>query len=428
MEVGTHGKVLWERTCIEAFVRFGGPRTAGIATWRILPARHPGRGHVGRSGTVRASEEHAGPVLTRKQLAEQLHRQSIPTVPGSALTGYLNSLHALPGFESHAPEPFSRDPGGTPLTRSGWRGALGEVSAQRSGVVPQRNLNEFQHNHPIFDLRDYKGGLNSVKTSVRSANARADPFGTYLQGMKDMVGLRPGTYARAREALYPSLSAAEGEALMLRNGYLCVNEDHVEPFRAALLDPENYRRQSYRQIADRFLEMEPVRIAGTVHLRYQTLENTLRGTGTSASVRQQVETCLLRSSGGGHFQNCSWWRSMEAASEGTQRRRESREDGGRRRGCRVIACRSWSPPLRNGSDRIARGSVEDHDRGWSRRLHRRSRPEFCHGQRGTVRGPRPSPARDGLTIGDRYGPWTWWPCRRWTCCPRFLDDSPCSRR
>ena len=158
--------------------------------------------------------------------------------------------------------------------------------------MPQQNLNEVQRNHPIFDLRDVRGGLNSVKTSVRAADTRGDPFGTYLQGLKDVVGLRTGTYARAREALYPALPAADGEALMMRNGYLSVNEDHVEPFRAALRDPENYRRQAYRDIADRFLEIEPVRIAGTVHRRYQTLESTIRGQGTPAALRQQVEAAL----------------------------------------------------------------------------------------------------------------------------------------
>ena len=234
----------------------------------------------------------AGTVLTRKQLEALLGHHGIPTVSGSALSGYLNSLHALPGFESHASESFSEEPGRTPLSRSGWRGALGELSAQRGGLIPQQDLNALRNNHPIFDLRDRRGGLNSVKTSVRSDASRGDPFATYLRGLRDVMGLRTETYASARAALYPQLSPDEGEALMMRNGYVSVNADHVEPFREALRNPDNYRRQSYREVADRFLELEPVRMGATVYLRYEMLENTARGTGTPAAVRQQAQAAL----------------------------------------------------------------------------------------------------------------------------------------
>ncbi|REG26107.1 hypothetical protein ATI61_112202 [Archangium gephyra] len=234
----------------------------------------------------------SGDVLTREQLEELLWRNSIPTVTSSALSGYLNSLYSLPGFESHAPGPFSLNPGMSPISRSGWRGNLGELSSQRGGMIPQQDLNALRHNHPIFDLRDHRGGLNSVKTSVRSADTRGDAFETYLRGLRDIVGLRPETYEAARAALYPQLPADAGRALMLRNGYVSVNEDHVESFRAALRNPDTYRRQSYREIADRLLEMEPVRIGGTVYRAYQNLENTGRGTGTSAEVRRQVEAAL----------------------------------------------------------------------------------------------------------------------------------------
>jgi hypothetical protein len=107
-----------------------------------------------------------------------------------------------------------------------------------------------------------------------------------------MVGLRPGTWERARAALYPRVPAAEGRTLMLRNGYLLVNEDHVEPFRAVLRDPATYRKQSYREVADKLLEMEPVRIGGTVYRAYQNLENTRRGTTTPPEVRREVEAAL----------------------------------------------------------------------------------------------------------------------------------------
>ncbi|MGZ3461875.1 MAG: hypothetical protein ACXU86_25565, partial [Archangium sp.] len=253
------------------------PQGAALAVVQVPPEK------------VKGSSED---VLTRDELGELLRRNSVPTVTGSALSGYLNSLHALPAFESHATGPFSREPGMTRLSQSDWRGRLGELSAQRGGLLPQQNLNALVRNHPIFDLRDRRGGLNSVKTSVRSADLRGDPFETYVRGLRDLVGLRPGTYATARAALYPQLPAAEGEALMLRNGYISVNEDHVEPFREVLRNPDSYRKRSYREIADRFLEMEPVRLGGTVYRSYQALENTRRGTGTPAALRQQVENAM----------------------------------------------------------------------------------------------------------------------------------------
>jgi hypothetical protein len=237
-------------------------------------------------------QECSGDVLTRAQLEQVLWNHSIPTVPGPALSGYLSSLHSLPAFERHAPGAFSREPGTSALSRSDWRGNLGELSARHGGLLPQQDLNAVRYNHPIFDLRDPRGRLHSVKTSVRSADPRGDPFETYLSGLRDIVGLRPGAWERARAALYPQLPAAEGRTLMLRNGYLLVNEDHVEPFRAALRNPDNYRKQSYREVADKFLEMEPVRIGGTVYRAWQNLENTRRGTGTPPEVRRQVEDAL----------------------------------------------------------------------------------------------------------------------------------------
>ena len=238
-------------------------------------------------------EDSSGDVLTRAQLEQWLWRHSIPTVPGPALSGYLSSLHSLPAFERNAPGPFSRDPGTTALSRSDWRGNLGERSARYGGMLPQQDLNAVRPNHPIFDLRDSRGRLNSVKTSVRSADSRGDPFETYLRGLRDIVGLRPGTWERARAALYPQMPADEGRALMLRNGYLSVNEEHVEPFRAVLRDPNTYRKQSYREVADKLLELEPVRIGGTVYRAYQNLENTRRGTGTPDEVRRQAEAALV---------------------------------------------------------------------------------------------------------------------------------------
>ncbi|HEX5752816.1 MAG TPA: hypothetical protein VFZ09_41815 [Archangium sp.] len=239
-----------------------------------------------------AHEDSSGDVLTRSQLEQWLWHNSIPTVPGPALSGYLSSLHALPAFERNAPGPFSRDPGTTALSRSDWRGNLGELSARYGGMLPQQDLNAVRPNHPIFDLRDSRGRLNSVKTSVRAADSRGDPFETYLRGLRDIVGLRPSTWERARAALYPRLPADEGHALMLRNGYLSVNEEHVEPFRAVLRDPNTYRKQSYREVADKLLEAEPVRIGGTVYRAYQNLENTRRSTGTPPEVSRQAEAAL----------------------------------------------------------------------------------------------------------------------------------------
>lgn len=236
-------------------------------------------------------QDASGDVLTREQLEELLRRNAIPTVTTSALSGYINSLHPLPGFESHAPGPFSQSPGMTPLSRNGWRGRLGELSARHGGFLPQQDLNAVRYNHPIFDLRGLRGGVSSVKTSVRSDNG-GDAFATYLRGLRDVVGLRPAPYATARAALYPQLAPAAGEALLLRNGYISVNADHVKPFQDALRDANNYRKQSYREIADRFLEHEPVRLNGTVYRTYEALEGARRDTGIPAAVRQRAENAL----------------------------------------------------------------------------------------------------------------------------------------
>ncbi|HEX5745211.1 MAG TPA: hypothetical protein VFZ09_03145 [Archangium sp.] len=143
----------------------------------------------------------SGEVLTRQQLEEWPWRHSIPKVTSSALSGYINSLHHLPGFESHAPSAFSQSPGLTPLSRSGWRGRLGELSAQHGGFVAQQDLNALRYNHPIFDLRNRLGGLSSVKTSVRSEDG-GEAFATYLRGLRDVVGLRrPPTPGHARPCI-----------------------------------------------------------------------------------------------------------------------------------------------------------------------------------------------------------------------------------
>ncbi|HZH15921.1 MAG TPA: hypothetical protein VE057_16340 [Archangium sp.] len=233
----------------------------------------------------------SGEILTREQLEELLRRHSIPMVTAPALSGYINSLHHLPGFESHAPGPFSQNPGMTPLSRSGWRGRLGEVSAQYGGFMPQQDLNAVRYNHPIFDLRSRLGGLSSVKTSVRSEDG-GEAFATYLRGLRDVVGLRPAAYARARAALYPNLTPAAGEALLLRNGYISVNADDVKPLQDALRDASNYRKQAYREIADRFLEHEPVRLNGTVYRTYEALDDARRSTGSPGVVRQRAENAL----------------------------------------------------------------------------------------------------------------------------------------
>src|SRR3712207_8723929 len=49
-------------------------------------------------------QDASGDVLTRAQLEQLLWRNSIPAVPGSALSGYLSSLHSLPAFERRSEE------------------------------------------------------------------------------------------------------------------------------------------------------------------------------------------------------------------------------------------------------------------------------------------------------------------------------------
>lgn len=231
-------------------------------------------------------------ILTRGQLEKLLCQQSIPTVPASTLSGYLGSLYTLPGFDRHAPGAFSRNLGTSNLAQSQWRGTLGEVSAQYGGAIPQRNLNSAHPNHAIFDLRDPWGGLNSVKTSVRTASPKGELFETYLRGLNDALGLRPRTFATAGALIYPWLPAAQGEALMLRKGYLSVNQDHVKPFQEQLRNPENYRKLSYRRLADQLLAHEPVQIGAKAYTTYQSLEGVHQGTATPAAARQQAAGAL----------------------------------------------------------------------------------------------------------------------------------------
>jgi hypothetical protein len=192
--------------------------------------------------------------LTREQLGGLLYESGIPVVKGAALAGYVSSLHPVPAFERHVPERFARDPGSSRLAQSAWRGSVGEVSAQYQGWLPQQDLNAVRYNYLIFDLRDPQGGLNSVKTSVRAGGAGGEPFTTYLTGLGDVLGNRAATLEQAREGLYSHLPKPEGEALLIRNGYISVNEDHVEPLRAALRDPASYRREEYRGLVDQLMK------------------------------------------------------------------------------------------------------------------------------------------------------------------------------
>ena len=231
-------------------------------------------------------------VLTEAQLQEQLQHHSVLIVSESAMAGYVNSLHHLPAFDRHAAGGFSKAPGSSVPSQNKWRGSLGELSAQHKGPFPQRNLNNSQANHPVFDLRGQFGGLNSVKTSVRAPGSGGDPHSTYLEGMADMLGIRSGKFVRARTLLFPQLPAAEGTALMMEDGYISINADHVEPFQAALKDPANYTKKAYSQLADQLLNAKPVRINGATYRTYQTLLHLQQASGTDFTVRTQIERAL----------------------------------------------------------------------------------------------------------------------------------------
>ena len=242
---------------------------------------------------VPAHKLHSGrKVLTEAQLREQLRHHSVPTVSASAMAGYVNSLHHLQALDCHAPGTVSKETGTAVPTQNKWRGSLGELAAQHKGLLPQRNLNIIHANHPVFDLKGQLGELNSVKTSVRNPSAAGDPYSTYLDGMADMLGVNSGKFARARTLLYPQLPAAEGTALMLRDGYLSVNSDHVKPFQAALQSPANYTKKAYAQLANQLLRAEPVRINGVQYRSYQALTRLQQASGTSSAVGQQIETAL----------------------------------------------------------------------------------------------------------------------------------------
>lgn len=243
---------------------------------------------------VRVSPEQARyqpqATLSRQQLGHLLYEHDIPVVQAASLSAYLNSLHVLPGFDSHAPGRFSLEPGTSRVSQSAWRGGLGELSARYSGWFPQQDLNALRYNHPIFDLRDVAGGLNSVKTSVR-ANPGGEPFMTYLRGLGDVLGLRRDALALARQSLYPDLPVSQAEVLIIRNGYISVNEDHVAPLRAALRDPANYQREYYRLLADQLLRHHPARVGTHTYRDYASLE-LARQQARSDALRQQLEAAL----------------------------------------------------------------------------------------------------------------------------------------
>jgi hypothetical protein len=79
--------------------------------------------------------------LSRQQLGRLLYENDIPAVQAAALAAYLDSLHVLPGFDSHAPGRFSLEPGTSRVSQSAWRGGLGELSARYRGWFPQQDLN-----------------------------------------------------------------------------------------------------------------------------------------------------------------------------------------------------------------------------------------------------------------------------------------------
>jgi hypothetical protein len=245
---------------------------------------------------VRVSHEQAqrGPhaTLSRRQLSGLLYENGIPTVRSAALVAYLGSLHMLPKFERRVPGRFSLEPGMSRVSQSAWRGGVGEVAARYSRWFHQQDLNALRYNHPIFDLRTPLGGLNSVKTSVRSGSAAGASLVTYMRGLEDVLGLRPNAMELARQSLYPQLPRAEAEALILRNGYISVNKDHVELLRAALRDPSNYRRQPFLRLANQLLSLQPAQVGGSSYRDYTALEQALQRVGNSAAVRQQIEVAL----------------------------------------------------------------------------------------------------------------------------------------
>ncbi|WP_375745379.1 hypothetical protein NR800_11555 [Corallococcus interemptor] len=226
--------------------------------------------------------------LTGEQLQKQLSHHSVPTVPQAVMAGYYNSLLHVPAFERHAPALVAANP----KNPNGWRGSLGELSAKNKGLFPPLDLNIIRTNHPVFDLKDPFGGLNSVKTSVPSPGARGAPHATYLKGLAEMLGLKTNKYNLARESLYPDLPAAEGKALMMRNGYVTVNANDVKSFRAALEDPANYTKKAYWQLADQLLTLKPVSINGKTYLSYQALRALQLAPGTTQSARQTIDKAL----------------------------------------------------------------------------------------------------------------------------------------
>jgi hypothetical protein len=231
-------------------------------------------------------------VLTGEQLQERLQHHSVPTVPEAVMAGYFNSLLHIPAFERNAPGLIARDPKASIPSQNKWRGSLGELSAKHKGLVPSLDLNMIRANHPVFDLKGPRGGLNSVKTSVRGPGNRGDPHATYLVGLAEILGVKTTKYSKAVQSLYPNMPPSEGVNLMMRKGYLSVNANHVTSFQAALEDPSNYTKKAYWQLADQLLARQPARINGKTYHSYQTLRALQLASGASPSVRQSIDKVL----------------------------------------------------------------------------------------------------------------------------------------
>ncbi len=244
-------------------------------------------------------------VLTREQFDEQLRRRGIPTIDEAALAGTRGSRIHLPGFESRLPSLFAQPVSGPQHLRTGFSGALGELSAGMGwsrgmfatdlNTVPwgaQRQVGNF----PIFDLRTLFA-LRQVKTSTQLA--LPGRFGVYSSGYGDVTGVRrPGLFAVAAQDAYPTLAAADAEQLARMQALLAINADDVRAFRERMRIRVTQRPADVRPLVDAMLADAPEVLAPRVFTSLAQIESAHAAGTLSAADRARLLTRLAdRASG-----------------------------------------------------------------------------------------------------------------------------------
>ncbi|MBN8226945.1 hypothetical protein JYK02_05405 [Corallococcus macrosporus] len=223
--------------------------------------------------------------IPESQLINILTQHSIPTIKITALTTYLDTIGFTPKFARSIQNAFAKELGSTTISKSKWRGTIGEVSANSGGILPRRNLNSEKHNSPIFDSKYPRGRLVSVKTSSRAtSNSNASiNLDTYLNGLSDILGGNKSKLLKAAKQIYPLFMQPQQLIEVIKKSLLAVNDDHVKALQDALQDPANYKRKLYERIFNLALKQNPTWINGIKIDTYRILNSHINSVDEEAS-------------------------------------------------------------------------------------------------------------------------------------------------